>query len=132
MSASENILKLFAAGGITLVLLAGTAFAAPRDITVTAPIDPDVRVQRVSYSDLNLAQADDRKLLKGRVGRAIGYVCEPQDAAWFDDDYKVCRTYAWRGATPQINRAVQRAMEIAATGSSAIPPVAIVLAFPGQ
>jgi hypothetical protein len=40
-----------------------------------------------------------------------------------------CRSDAWAGARPQMALAVQRAREIAATGSSNIAAVAISVAF---
>ncbi len=43
---------------------------------------------------------------------------------------KSCDTSAWGGARPQIARAVQRAREIAATGSSTIAAAAITIAVP--
>lgn len=132
MSAVENMLKLCVAGGVSFVLVAGTALAAPRDITVTAPApDPDVRVERVSYKDLNLVLASDQKVLNGRVGDAVRNVCEPLETG-FAPDHMFCKSTAWKGARPQIARAIERARQIAATGTTSIPPVTIVLAFPGR
>ena len=130
MSALQNALKLCAAGGVAFALLAGTAFAGPgKEIRVTAQVDPDVRTQRVSYKDLNLVMASDQKVLNGRVGRAVRWVCEPMDLSVA---FRACRSEAWSGARPQIALAIERAREIAATGTSSIPPVTIVLAFPNR
>jgi hypothetical protein len=41
-----------------------------------------------------------------------------------------CSGLAWDGARPQILRAVQRAREIAATGSSSIAAAAITITIP--
>lgn len=131
MSAMQNVLKLCAAGGMSLVLVAGAAFAAPREIQVTAQVDPDTRVERVSYKDLNLVFASHQKMLNTRVGRAVHNVCGTFDYGLGGDD-RACKSMAWSGARPQIRLAIDRAREIAATGSSSIPPVAIVLAFPSR
>ena len=137
MSAMQNALKLCAAGGVAFARLAGTAFAAPqkngKEIRVTAPVDPDTRTQRVSYKDLNLTLASHQRTLNGRVGRAVTWVCEPMDnEAGYSRDFRMCKSGAWGSARPQIALAIQRAHEIAATGTSTIPPVAIVLAFPSR
>jgi hypothetical protein len=55
-------------------------------------------------------------------------VCEdPGNDALFEAR---CRGYAWRGAKPQIASAIERAQQIAATGSSTIAAVAITIALP--
>lgn len=136
MSAKENILKLCAAGGVTLALLAGAAGLAAakpsNQATVIAPSDSNTRVERVSYRDLNLTMASHQKLLTNRVGRAANYVCEPLDTSGFNQDWRFCKAGALNSARPQIALAIQRANEIAASGFSSIPPVTIVLAIPSR
>jgi hypothetical protein len=39
-----------------------------------------------------------------------------------------CRSFAWGGARPQMNLAIQRAQELAANGTTNIAPVAIMIA----
>lgn len=136
MSSATIIAKLCSAAAITVALFATTATGAvakpAKEIVVKRQIDPNVRTARVSHRDLNLTLASDQRRLNGRVGRAVEYVCDPIEVVGFSQDYRMCKTGAWASARPQINLAIQRSYEIAATGSSTIPPVAIVLAFPSR
>ena len=130
MSTMQNALKLCASGGVAFALFAGTAAAGPgKEIKVTAPVDSIVRTEQVSYRDLNLTMASHQKVLNGRVGRAVTSVCEPMD---FSPQFLMCKSKAWGGARPQISLAIERARQIAANGTSSVPPVAIVLAFPSR
>jgi UrcA family protein len=75
----------------------------------------------VSYADLNLVMTGDQKRLVYRVRAAVRDVCQESVGLMppkFLDQQ--CRAFAWDGAEPQIDRAIQRAREIAATGSSSI------------
>ena len=129
MSTKGNLLTFGLAGGAALVLLSGIASAAPRDIEITArAVDPDLRVEYVLHRDLNLASAADRKALKTRVSQAVGRVCEPYEPPLVSMDYNRCRRGAWDGAEAQIDVAIRRAEQIAATGSSTLPAVAIAIA----
>jgi UrcA family protein len=53
-------------------LIGGTALAAQSISVVRQP----VRVERVSFADLNLATVDGRHALEGRIGAAAHDVCE--------------------------------------------------------
>ena len=112
-----------------LMLTASVADARTRPVIVTAPA---VSVTaRVGFADLDLASAAGRQMLEHRVGVAVRFVCEgatnPSEIA-IPAHY--CRTAAWDGARPQMERAYARAAEIAATGSSAIAAAAIRVAAP--
>jgi UrcA family protein len=83
----------------------------------------------VRYSDLNLASAEGEKILNRRVASAVSRVCLEAIGHNLDlQSNQACRFSAWAGAKPQITRAVERAREIAVTGSSNIAAVAITLA----
>lgn len=114
------------AGGLSVMI--PLAEAKERPVVVVAPAD--VITRRVSYADLNLASRSGEKLLNRRVGSAVRSVCN--EAVGNSDFYGElrCQSVAWHGARPQIRRAVQRALDIAATGSSPIAVVAITLAIP--
>jgi len=91
----------------------------------------DYVVHRVSYADLNLASAPGERTLGRRVAGAVVDVCNEAGGGNSTDlVYRDCATAAWRGARPQISLAVQRAHEIAATGSSSIATVAITVGAP--
>ena len=91
----------------------------------------DYVVRRVSYADLNLASAPGERTLGRRVAGAVVDVCNEAGGGNSTDlVYRDCATGAWRGARPQISLAVQRAHEIAATGSSSIATVAITVGAP--
>lgn len=126
----EKLLSITAA----VVLAAGGVFIFASPASGKAPIevtgDPNMVVRHVSYADLNLASAAGEKRLNGRVKGAVRHVCK--EAVGTDNGsyiYEIrmmrCDRSAWDGARPQIARAVERAHQIALTGTSSIPPVAI-------
>ena len=121
-----------ACAALALTLLATASLAVAKDVTVTARID-DRLVQRVSYADLNLAMQSGRHVLERRVRRASHNVCEPLSGTGFGANfaYNDCRHGALDGARPQMELAYRRATEIAARGSSSIPPVAIAIVAGG-
>jgi UrcA family protein len=126
MITQENLVRMSLASGITLALLIGVATAAAaRDVTIIRErANPDVMTERVNFADLNLASRSDLRTLKVRVNGAVHRVCLPSNAY---STYDGCRYEAWSDARPQIARAVKRAKQIAATGTSTILPVAIVI-----
>jgi UrcA family protein len=118
------------AGGLAVIV--PPAFAKNRTVVVTAQESQVTR--RVSYADLNLAAASGEKILHHRVGSAVGDLCN--EATGGQDgtvriklEMKYCSTSAWDGAQPQIDRAIQRAREIAAKGSSSIAAAAITISL---
>ena len=125
---SEKLTSLLAACAITFVVFAATAPAAAqsRPIIVTGT-DNDVPVRYVSYRDLNLAMTGDEQILVKRVRSATADVCveSVSNLTTRGFGYMTCRSHAWRGAAPQIDRAVLRARQIATNGWSTIAPVAI-------
>jgi UrcA family protein len=129
--------RVRAANGIALAVLLGTAAAAPArqtgDIKVVShrQVSEEAMTEKVSYADLDLTKSRGVRKLNARVDGAVSRVCFGFD--YIDSETKAnCREYAWNGAKPQIERAVTRAHEIAATGFSNIAPVAIVIALPGK
>jgi hypothetical protein len=73
--------------------------------------------------------------LNHRVDGAVDSLCDeatggPDGSLHIRLATMACSNAAWAGARPQIALAVQRAREIAATGSSAIAAAAITLALP--
>jgi UrcA family protein len=123
----EHFWVMCAAASTALVLVVGAAGAAAQSTpsaTVIGQRADDGLSVRVSYRDLNLASAKDERILNRRVGSATHVVCEPHFSNLERAD---CVTYAWRGARPQIAMAIQRAREIALTGTSGIPLVAIAI-----
>jgi UrcA family protein len=126
----ENLLRVSLASGMALALIVGMGAAAmAKEVTVIKdrPDDAEVLTERVPYADLNLASAAGERTLIMRVRGAARRICAPQMDS---HPYINCRGFAWRGAKPQIDRAVARARELASSGTSSIPPVAIVIAIP--
>jgi len=116
---------------IALVLTASSAgSAAARDVTVVAQPPADVLSERVSYADLDLATRTGVQVFNARVGGAVYRVCAPLDQRSTFSEHANCRSFAWNGAKPQMDRAVARAEQIAAVGTSSIAPVAILIAAP--
>jgi UrcA family protein len=128
LNMSEKFTSLLAACAVTFVVFAATtpAVAQTRPIVVTG-IESDIPVRYVSYRDLNLVQAADERTLVKRVRFAATDVCTDSVSNLATPGYEfiACKSLAWRGAQPQIERAVLRARQIATNGWSAIAPVAI-------
>jgi UrcA family protein len=116
-----------------LVAVAPPAIAQPPSVFVTAPAD--VVTRHINYADLNLASAAGERSLDHRVGGAVADLC--LDATGGNDgslnfkySMKRCSGFAWNEARPQMDRAIQRAREIASTGSSSIAAVALTISLP--
>jgi UrcA family protein len=110
--------------GRTAAVLAGAAAvigfaAAPASaqqgiVYIQAP--PNLRIERVSYWDLNLASPAGEQILRRRVEGAISDVCLEDHGRWYglsDPDYTHCVAGAWSRARPQIVGAVYRARQLA-------------------
>jgi UrcA family protein len=92
--------------------------SAKKPVVVTKSLEEIAPTRRVPYGDLNLATRPGVKALYRRVGFAVNSVCEESlgPAAGFYADTS-CHSFAWRGARPQIRRAIDRARTMAASGS---------------
>lgn len=127
---TAKLMSLWTAVAITAGTFAASspAFGQDSQMTTVTGRHPDVEyvTERVSYSDLNLALPAHEKKLVRRVKYAVNRVC-PDYMGIIDRD---CRSFAWNGAKPQIDRAVQRARDIAVNGFSAIAPVTITISLP--
>jgi len=119
------------ASALTAAIVAGIgaapASARDKDVVVTGA-ESDAVVREVRFNDLNLASPAGAQKLVRRVRFAVNDVC--MDAVGGNNGYLLqsssnCKDKSWQGASPQIDRAVQRARDIAANGWSAIAPVAI-------
>ena len=100
--------------------------SVPHNLTIIGR-SPDQVTRHVSYADLNLASSDGVRTLNGRVGPAVNSVCT--EAVGNEDHFTMqdCSVHSWGSARPQIAQAVQRARDIAATGSSSIAAAAITI-----
>lgn len=120
--------------GIVATLGAGAFPAAAQsdEIEVSAPReDPNVLLAYVSYDDLDLTSERGESRLVTRVRKATREVCPPAYTTQMAYAHTArCKRIAWSGAEPQIDLAVERARQIAATGHSDIPPVRISLMVP--
>jgi UrcA family protein len=118
--------------GVTASLLvAASASAAQESPVVVYGESENVRTERVTYADLDLAQSKGAKKLERRVMGAVKRVClfENSRIGLQDHGYYACAGEAWDGATPQIAQAVARAREIALTGRSSIAATAITISL---
>ena len=114
---------------LVLTAVSGGA-AAARDVTVVAEPPADALSERVSYADLDLATRTGIQILNARVGGAVYRVCAPLDQRSTFSEHATCRSFAWNGAKQQMDRAVARAQQMAAVGTTSIAPVAILIAAP--
>jgi UrcA family protein len=101
--------------------------AEAKDITVYAEPEGEALTRTIKYADLNLAEEAGQRSLKGRVSRAVRFVCGPFDVRVQATQRRECIDFAWSGARPQMAQAVQRAQQLAANGSSNIAPVSIAV-----
>lgn len=133
-----RIISLCAALGLTagaFALTALPAFVKAAPVVLTAPASPDLVGRHISYADLNLASLEGERVLNGRVRGAVKSLCSEttgRDDGSFTvrSTIKKCDDTAWDEARPQIERAVQRAHDIALTGASTTAAVAITIAIP--
>jgi UrcA family protein len=112
------------------LLAAGPAFAGQGQPVVVYGEQPaNVRTERVSYADLNLATAEHQKILNNRVSSAVKHVCLYRESVgrMFESSYDYCADGAWDVANPQIAQAIARAHEIALNGKSSIAAAAITI-----
>jgi UrcA family protein len=112
-----------------ILLGAGPAFAGQEQpVNVYGEQSEDVRTERVSYADLNLALDEHRKLLNGRVSGAVKRVCLYRESVGvLENSYDICADGAWSEARPQIAQAIARARDIAMNGKSSIAAAAITI-----
>lgn len=116
--------------GVTASLLVpALASAAQQEPVVVYAEQTNVRTERVTYADLDLADRSDQRKLNLRVAGAVKRVClfENSRSGLQDFGYYGCAGDAWDGAKPQIAQAVQRAKDIAMTGQSSIAASAITI-----
>jgi UrcA family protein len=130
MKHAEEMLArtLLFAIGTALMTTAAPATAKRAPIVVTGP--PDEAIASVSYADLNVATKTDQQRLYRRVGATVVSMCDEAidgdrlvNAAQAVD--QACRDRSWVQALPQLKTAIERAYEVAATGTSTIPTAAI-------
>jgi len=114
-------------GAVAIISAASPVRADPSNKLTIIGRAPEVVTRHVGYADLNLASSDGVRTLNGRVGSAVNAVCT--EAVGREDHFTMqdCAVHSWGSARPQIARAVQRAREIAATGSSSIAAAAITI-----
>ena len=128
MFARVSRLTLFAA----LALVSTPAPAQPGDeITVFAVRQiGDRRVIEVPYQDLDLSRPAQVDILRLRVDTAARQGCSIglYQPTLTPNEQRGCIEDAIGGAAPQLKRAQKRAWEIARTGHSSIPAVAIAVA----
>jgi len=115
--------------GVTASLLVVTSASAAEQRPVVVYGEPEnVRTERVTYADLDLAELSDQRKLNLRVTGAVKRVCLFENRSGLQDfGYYHCADDAWDGAKPQIAQAVQRAKDIALTGKSSIAASAITI-----
>jgi UrcA family protein len=131
-----NALSFCAAFAITAcaIFVAGSpAFGKSAPIVVTA--QPEMTSRHIGYADLNLASATGERILNRRVNYAIGDLCVEVTGGYsgsstLDFANVTCSRSAWQQARPQMERAVQRAREIALTGKSSIAAAALTISIP--
>ncbi|WP_187107723.1 UrcA family protein [Sphingomonas xanthus] len=116
------------------LVLAAPAGAQDSPVVVYGEPDQNIRTERVSYADLNLASTSGEKKLNGRVDRAVERVCLFDIGQRGSEviQYKRCAGGAWDHARPQIAQAVERARQLAQTGTTSIAATAITISVPAN
>jgi UrcA family protein len=119
----------------TAAIILATPVAATPPVVVTAPSDASAVSRHITFADLNLASADGERTLNRRVEYGVGGLCneaaDGNDGGLAYREYMIrCHAVSWDQARPQIASAVQRAREIAATGTSSIVAAAVTISIP--
>ena len=116
------------ASALAITAFVGAIPVVAQTTPVTVYGEPsEVRTERVSYRDLNLATRDGEKILTQRVGSAVRRVCSDTGHIGLYNDRFYCTSGAWKDARPQMSRAIARAREIALYGKSSIAMTAITV-----
>ena len=128
--------------GVTAsLLISSAAFAAGQDKPVVVKAESkararseDTRTEHVSYADLDLSQRKDEKKLNLRVAGAVKRVCLFEHArnGLQDNSYYSCADDAFGQARPQVAQAVERAKQLAMTGTTSIAATAILINVSAQ
>lgn len=102
--------------------------AGPKSVVVTGTSD-ELVTRQVRYRDLDITSAQGERELIERVHFAVNSVCHEAvgGRVGYLRQTMSCQARSWSSAQPQIERAVERARDIAANGWSAIAPVAITI-----
>jgi UrcA family protein len=122
---------LVTAGGASVIT--SPASARTQRLVVTAPADTVSR--HIGFADLNLVSPQGERALVRRVEYGVNDMCLDgsggRDGSFDSKTYLVrCTGAAWDQARPQIANAVQRARDLAATGSSSIAATALTITLP--
>jgi UrcA family protein len=116
--------------GLSAFVIAQPSIAKERPVVVVA--ETDLATRSISFADLDLASSPGEVILSRRVRGAINSLCletTGSDGRFWTLENDHCQTSAWKQADPQIVRAVQRARDIALSGTSAIAATAITIAL---
>ena len=103
---------LVAGMAVALAFPVSSAHAQQAVIYVQTAPPENMRIERVSYWDLNLASQAGEQTLHRRVGRAVEHVCLYDQGRWYglsEPAYNHCAWESWRRARPQMVGAVYRA-----------------------
>ena len=127
----RNLACVTAAGFVGVLLVSAAAqpaySQASRDVVVQAQTNPDVLTATVNFSIKDIRSLAGQQALIRRVRQATYEVC-PEYAAEFTGDSIYCRRFAWAGAKPQIDRAIERATTMADTGAPMSITIGIIAA----
>ena len=108
-------LPILAAAGLLALTMPATA-QEPEIVVkgkVNVPEGTEPVSQVVSFADLDLATREGQEELEKRVEAAIKKICwsHPKPARWQVKDSEECDAFAWDGARPQMQQAIDEAME---------------------
>lgn len=101
------------AGVTASFMIASPPALAQDDDLVVRGIPEDVKVERVSFRDLNLRYIAHLNILNKRVERAVRNVCDFEPGTIVKSSYKDCADAAWASARPQMHMAYLRANRLA-------------------
>jgi UrcA family protein len=128
--------RLLFIGAATMMSLGGVAFDSPafaKAVPVIVYAPGDLLTRRIDYADLDLASPPGERALNRRAHAAVSSLCS--EVARFDGTVEAnnivaqCYNSTWEQARPQIDRAINRARDLASTGSPSTlaTSIAIVL-----
>ena len=103
--------------GVGMFAIAAPAIAQEQNIVITGqklPPGYELVTSSVQIGDLNLASSAGVAEMEKRVAHGVATVCPTPSGTAPDyemHDYDSCKKFAWAGARPQMDRAVQAATQ---------------------
>ena len=128
MSSCRDFAGSAGLAALTMTCLLTAQGGMAKEAPVTVHGDPSMRIERVSFANLDLADARDARRLHLKVAGAVKRVClfDTDRAKIQAPDYYSCADGAWGRARPQIDRAIAQTTSVASLGASIATSITVI------